>query len=353
MGNAGPGSGRKGNENMERRYKIAVLPGDGIGPEVIDGAVAVLKSVMMKDPELKLELIPADVGEPAYEKYGNPLPPETVELIKASHAVLFGAVGKYATSVILPMRQKFELFANVRPAYTFEGVPAIQKDVDIVIIRENTEDVYKGIGYNIDQSSFVALRLFTAKGMERIIRYSFEFARRERRKSVLLAHKAPVIQHTDLPFLELFNRLSQEYPDIEAKDMLIDSCAMRIVMTPQAFDVILVSNLMGDILSDVAAGVIGGLGFAPSGNIGEKLAVFEPIHGSAPEFAGKHKVNPIGAILAARMMLDWLGEKEAASGIHKAVAEVLKKGKVRTFDLGGEATTEELAKEIADRVYPG
>jgi len=338
---------------MERRYKIAVLPGDGIGPEVIDGAVTVLKSVMMKDPGLKLELLPGKVGEPAYEKWGNPLPEETLELLRASHAVLFGAVGEHATRVVLPMRQRFELFANVRPAYTFEGVPALQKDVDIVIIRENTEDVYKGIGFSIDESTFVALRLFTAKGMERIIRYAFQFARREGRKSVLLAHKAPVIQHTDLPFLELFNRLSREYPDIEAKDMLIDSCAMRVVMMPRVFDVILVSNLMGDILSDVAAGVIGGLGFAPSGNIGEKLAVFEPIHGSAPEFAGKHKVNPIGAILAGRMMLDWLGEKEAASGIHKAVAEVLREGKVRTFDLGGDASTEELAAEIAKKVYPG
>jgi isopropylmalate/isohomocitrate dehydrogenase-like protein len=335
---------------MERRYEIAVLPGDGIGPEVIDGAIMVLRSLMQSDPALKLELTMGDVGEPAYEKYGNPLPEETLRLVKKSNAVLFGAVGKLATPVILPMRQKFELYANVRPAYTFEGVPALQKNVDIIIIRENTEDVYKGIGYSIDDASFVALRLFTRKGMERIIRYAFEFARREKRKSVLLAHKAPVILHTDLPFLNLFNQLSQEYPDIEAKDMLIDSCAMRVVMAPQAFDVILVSNLMGDILSDVSAGVIGGLGFAPSGNIGEKLAVFEPIHGSAPEFAGKHKVNPIGAILAAKMMLDWLGEKEAASRIHKAVAAVLKEGRVRTFDLGGDSTTEDLAEEIARKV---
>ena len=335
---------------MERRYEIAVLPGDGIGPEVIDGAITVLRSLMQSDPGLKLELTMGDVGDPAHERYGNPLPEETLALVKKSNAVLFGAVGKFATPVILPMRQKFELFANVRPAYTFEGVPALQKNVDIIIIRENTEDVYKGIGYSIDDASFVALRLFTRKGMERIIRYAFEFARRERRGSVLLAHKAPVILHTDLPFLNLFNELSREYPDIEAKDMLIDSCAMKVIMAPQAFDVILVSNLMGDILSDVSAGVIGGLGFAPSGNIGKNLAVFEPIHGSAPEFAGKHRVNPIGAILAAKMMLDWLGEKEAAFRIHKAVATVLKEGKVRTFDLGGGSSTEELAGEIAGKV---
>jgi isocitrate dehydrogenase (NAD+) len=335
---------------MERNYKIAVLPGDGIGPEVIDGALVVLRALMACDPGLKLELTRGDVGEPAYEKYGNPLPEETLALMRESNAILFGAVGKFATPVILPMRQKFELFANVRPAYTFEGVPALQKNVDIIIIRENTEDVYKGVGYSIDDSSFVALRIFTRKGMERIIRYAFEFARREGRKSVLLAHKAPVILHTDLPFLNLFNELSRDYPDIEAKDMLIDSCAMKVIMAPQAFDVILVSNLMGDILSDVSAGVIGGLGFAPSGNIGENLAVFEPIHGSAPEFAGKHKVNPIGAILAAKMMLDWLGEKGAASRIHGAVAAVLKEGKVRTFDLGGDSSTEELAEEIARRL---
>jgi len=335
---------------MGRNHKIAVLPGDGIGPEVIDGAVVVLKALMRSDPRLKLELTRGDVGEPANEKYGNPLPEETLALIRESNAILFGAVGKFATPVILPMRQKFQLFANVRPAYTFEGVPALQKNVDIIVIRENTEDVYKGIGYTIDDSSHVALRIFTRKGMERIIRYAFEYARREGRKSVLLAHKAPVILYTDLPFLNLFKDLSREYPDIEAKDMLIDSCAMKVVMAPQIFDVILVSNLMGDILSDVTAGVIGGLGFAPSGNIGENLAMFEPIHGSAPEFAGKHKVNPIGAILAAKMMLEWLGESEAASRIHRAVSAVLREGKIRTFDLGGDSTTEEMAEAIAKKI---
>lgn len=335
---------------MERRYKIAVVPGDGIGPEVIESAVMVLEALMRTDTELKLELTRGDVGEPAYEKYGDPLPKESLELVKASDAVLFGAVGKFATPVILPLRQKFDLFANVRTAYTFEGVPAIQKDVDIIIVRENTEDVYKGIGYSIDEETFVTLRLFTKKGMERITRYAFELARHEKRRSVLFAHKAPVITHTDQPFLDCFNEISREYPDIEAKDMLIDSCAMKVIMNPEMFDVILTSNQMGDILSDVTAGIIGGLGFAPSGNIGETLGIFEPIHGSAPEFAGKHVVNPIGAILAAGMMLDWLGEKDAASLIHSAVSLVLKEGKVRTFDLGGDAATEQMAEEIAGKL---
>jgi isopropylmalate/isohomocitrate dehydrogenase-like protein len=335
---------------MERRYNIAVLPGDGIGPEVIDASVVALKALMRIDPDLKLDLTRGEVGEPAYEKYGNPLPEESLELIRKSKAVLFGAVGELATHVVLPLRQQFDLFANVRPAYTFEGVPALQKKVDIVIVRENTEDVYKGIGYSIDDTHFVALRLFTKRGMERIVRYAFEFARREGRKSVLLAHKAPVITHTDLPFLNCFKEISQDYPDIEAKDMLIDSCAMKVVMMPEIFDVILVSNLMGDILSDVSAAVIGGLGFAPSGNIGQNLAMFEPIHGSAPQLAGKHVVNPIGAILSAKMMLEWLGEKGAASQIHSAVSRVLKEGKVRTFDLGGDSTTEEMAQEIVKKI---
>jgi isopropylmalate/isohomocitrate dehydrogenase-like protein len=335
---------------MERRHKIAVIPGDGIGPEVIEGAVVVLKALMRNDPDLKLDLTRGEVGEPAYEKYGNALPEESLDLIRKSKAVLFGAVGELATHVVLPLRQQFDLFANVRPAYTFEGVPALQKKVDIVIVRENTEDVYKGIGYSIDDTHFVALRLFTKRGMQRIVRYAFELARREGRKSVLLAHKAPVITHTDLPFLNCFKEISQDYPDIEAKDMLIDSCAMKVVMMPEMFDVILVSNLMGDILSDVSAAVIGGLGFAPSGNIGENLAMFEPIHGSAPQFAGKHIVNPIGAILAAKMMLEWLGEKGAASQIHSAVSTVLKEGKIRTFDLGGDSTTEEMAEEIAKKI---
>jgi isopropylmalate/isohomocitrate dehydrogenase-like protein len=335
---------------MERKYKIAVLPGDGIGPEVIDAAVVVIKSVMRADPGLKMELVKGDVGESAYEKYGNPLPEETLKLIRESNAVLFGAVGKFATPVILPIRQQFDLFANVRPAFTFDGVPALKRNVDIIIVRENTEDLYKGVGYSIDDATFVSLRIFTKKGMERIVRYAFELARRQGRKSVLLAHKAPVIIHTDLPFLNCFRELSQEYPDIQAKDMLIDSCAMKVVMNPEMFDVILVSNQMGDILSDVAAAVIGGLGFAPSGNIGERVAMFEPIHGSAPEFAGKNKVNPIGAILAAEMMLGWLGEKEAASRIRRAVSRVLIEGKVRTFDFGGNATTAGMAEEIAGTI---
>lgn len=335
---------------MVRKHKIAVIPGDGIGPEVIDAAVAVLEAVMSADSNLKLELTPGDVGEPAYHKYENPLPPETLELLKASDAVLFGAVGKFATPVILPIRQQFDLFANVRTAFTFEGVPALQKDVDIIIVRENTEDVYKGIGYAIDDETYVSLRLFTKKGMQRIIRYAFELARVQGRKSVLLAHKAPVIIHTDQPFLECFQALSKEYPDIEAKDMLIDSCAMKVIMNPEMFDVILVSNQMGDILSDVTAGIIGGLGFAPSGNIGQDLALFEPIHGSAPEIAGQNIANPIGAILAARMMLDWLGEKKAATRIYNAVSTVLSEGSVRTFDLGGDATTEKMAAEIAQKI---
>ena len=185
---------------MQRNYRIAVLPGDGIGPEVIEGAVLVLKALMQSDPGLKLELNTGLVGEPAYEKYGNPLPEETLALVKESNAILYGAVGKLATPVTKPLRQDFELFANVRPAYSFDGVPSLQKNVDIVIVRENTEDVYKGVGYRVDDS-FVQLRIFTKKGMERIIRYAFEYARREHRKSVLLAHKAPVIEYTDKPFL--------------------------------------------------------------------------------------------------------------------------------------------------------
>ncbi len=335
---------------MEKSHKIAVLPGDGIGPEVIDGALLVLNALKHTEPDLKLEISKGDLGEPAYAECGNPLPEETLELIEKSDAVLFGAVGRFATEVILPIRQRFDLYASVRTAYTFQGVPALQKTVDMIIVRENTEDVYKGIGYAVDDTSFVSLRLFTKKGMERIIRYAFELARREARESVLLAHKAPVIIHTDKPFLGLFREISREYPDIEARDMLIDSCAMKMIMNPEMFDVVLVSNLMGDILSDVAAGIIGGLGFAPSGNIGENLGVFEPIHGSAPELAGMHKVNPIGAILAARMMLDWLGEKAAAGRIYRAVSRVLLEGKIRTFDLGGDAGTEEMAEEIADKI---
>jgi isocitrate dehydrogenase (NAD+) len=335
---------------MERKHSIAVIPGDGVGPEVIHASLIVLRAVMEKDPQLKLDLKMGDVGEPAFEKYGDPFPEETQKLLRGSKAILFGAVGKFGREVILPLRQGFDLFANVRPAVTYTGIPSLKQNVDILIVRENTEDVYKGIGYTIDDDQYVALRIFTKKGMERIIRYAFGLAKREGRKSVLLAHKAPVVPYTDLPFLNLFKEISQEYSDIEAKDMLIDSCAMQVVLKPEMFDVILVSNMMGDILSDVAAGVIGGLGVAPSGNIGDKIAMFEPIHGSAPKYTGTHKINPIGAILSAKMMLDWLGEKEDASILHQAVSAVLREGKIRTFDLGGSSTTEEVASAIAQKI---
>jgi len=335
---------------MERRHKIAVIPGDGVGSEVIEASVVVLRALMQVDPELKLEFLMGDVGEPAFEKHGNPFPEETLQLIKTSNAILFGAVGKFGREVILPLRQGFDLFANVRPVYAFAGVTCLKHNVDIIIVRENTEDVYKGVGYTVDDSQFVALRIFTKKGMERIIRYAFNLAKREGRRSVLLAHKAPVIPHTDLPFLNYFKEISQEFPEIESKDMLIDACAMQVVLKPEMFDVILVSNLMGDILSDVAAAVVGGLGVAPSGNIGENFAMFEPIHGSAPKYAGTHTINPIGAILSAKMMLEWLGEKDAASRIHQGVSKVLEEGTVRTFDLGGSSTTEEVAQAIAKKI---
>lgn len=335
---------------MVRKYKIAVLPGDGVGIEVIEASLQVLRALMQVEHELKLELLIRDVGEPAFEKYGNAFPEETFQVIKECNAILFGAVGRFGREVILPLRQGFDLFANIRPVYAFTGVSSVRQNVDIIIVRENTEDVYKGVGYSIDDSQFVSLRIFTKKGMERIIRYAFDLAMREGRRSVLLAHKAPVIPHTDQIFLNYFKEISKEYPEIEANDMLIDTCAMQVVLKPEMFDVILVSNMMGDILSDVAAAVIGGVGLAPSGNIGEKIAMFEPIHGSAPKYAGTHKINPIGAILSAKMMLEWLGEKEAASRINRAVSKVLKEGKVRTYDLGGSSSTEEVAQAIAKEV---
>jgi isocitrate dehydrogenase (NAD+) len=335
---------------MVRKYKIAVLPGDGVGIEVIEASLQVLRALMQVEHELKLELLIRDVGQPAFEKYGNAFPEETFQVIKECNAILFGAVGKFGREVILPLRQGFDLFANIRPAYAFTGVSSVRQNVDIIIVRENTEDVYKGVGYSIDDSQFVSLRIFTKKGMERIIRYAFDLAKREGRRSVLLAHKAPVIPHTDQIFLNYFKEISQEYPEIEANDMLIDTCAMQVVLKPEMFDVILVSNMMGDILSDVAAAVIGGVGLAPSGNFGEKIAMFEPIHGSAPKYAGTHKINPIGAILSAKMMLEWLGEKEAASRIYRAVSKVLKEGKIRTYDLGGGSSTEEVAQAIAKEV---
>jgi 3-isopropylmalate dehydrogenase len=335
---------------LKKRFKIGVIPGDGIGRDVIKAAQILLDTVNDTAEDFSMDFLRMDTGDAAVAKYGDPFPKETTEGIAESDAVLFGAAGNpHTQDVLMGFRLGFDLYANVRPIKSFPGTKALHPEADFIVVRENTEGLYCGVGY-IDRDYHVNLRVFTTKAMERILRFCFELARKERRKKVTFTHKAHVLTYTDEPMRVMFYEMAKAYPDIEAEDMTIDACAMQIVMHPDRFDIVFAENANGDILSDVGAGVIGGMGFAYSGNIGDSKAVFEPVHGTAPKYADKNVVNPSAAILAARMMFDYLGETRIAGKIEEALKDVLVEGKVRTYDLGGKASTTDFAEAISEKI---
>ena len=335
---------------MKKKYKIGVIPGDGIGRDVIKAARIVLDAVNDGAKNFSLDFLPMDTGDAAVAKYGDPFPKETLEGIKQTNAVLFGAAGNPNTvKVLMGFRLGFNLYANVRPIKALPGSGALRPKADLIVVRENTEGLYCGEGY-IDGDKYVNLRIFTKTGMERILKFCFELARREGRKKITFTHKAHVLRHTDGTMREMFYEIAKAYPSIEAEDMTIDACAMQMVMKPERLDIVFAENANGDVLSDVGAGTIGGMGFAYSGNIGDSMAVFEPIHGTAPKYADKNVVNPIAAIMAARMMFDYLGEKATGDLIEKAIVDTLLEGKVRTYDLGGTSSTTEVAQAISEKL---
>ena len=335
---------------MKKKYKIGVIPGDGIGRDAIRAAQIVLDTVNETAKDFSLEFKPMITGDEAFEKYGDPFPKETLDGIGETDAVLFGAAGNpHTVKVLMGFRLGFNLYANVRPIKSLAGSGAIQDKADLIIVRENTEGLYRGVGY-IDEDYYVNLRIFTKDGMERILRFCFELARKEKRRSVTFTHKAHVLTYTDEPMRQIFYEMAKEYPDIEANDMTIDACAMQIVMHPERFDIVFAENANGDILSDVGAGVVGGMGFAYSGNIGETMGVFEPIHGTAPKYADKNVINPIAAIMAGKMMFDYLGENQTATAIEASIVDVLQEGKVRTYDLKGQSSTTEVAQAISEKL---
>ena len=323
--------------------KIVVIPGDGIGKEVMEAAMLVLEEL-----DLPFEYIYMEAGDECAKKYGTPLPEETIEACKESDAVLFGAVGETAADVIVRLRFELDTFANVRPAKSFRGVKALYDNVDIIIVRENTECLYKGFEFEFDGIA-QAVRVITRKGSERIAKFAFELARREGRKKVTVLHKANVMKKTCGLFRDVCREVAKMYPDIEYNEYYIDAGCMYLVMDPWRFDVILTTNMFGDIVSDLAAGLVGGLGLAPSANIGEKYALFEPVHGSAPDIAGKGIANPTAMILSACMMLKHLGYREEALKVEKAVEATIAEGKT-TPDLGGNLKTMEMAKEIVKKL---
>lgn len=326
-------------------HHVTLIPGDGSGPEVIAAAKKVVEAT-----GVDIQWEEAHAGAAMIEKCGTPLPDETIASIRKTGVALKGPVatpvGKGFRSVNVAMRKTFDLYANVRPAKTYPGVITKFQNIDLVIVRENTEDLYAGIERMVDEDTAESIKLFTRKGCERIIRYAFEYAVREGRKKVTAVHKANIMKCTDGMFLDIAREIAKEYPQIQFNDSIVDAMCMRLVMHPEDYDVLVCPNLYGDIVSDLCAGLVGGLGLTPSANIGVDGAIFEPIHGSAPDIAGQHKINPTAAILSASLMLAHLGEGKAAASIEKAVEKVIDEGKVLTVDMGGTASTEEFAEAV-------
>lgn len=373
---------------MGRKYRIAWLPGDGVGKEVMEAARLVLDRV-----GLDADYVHGDIGWEFWCSEGDAFPSRTIELLNNVDAAMFGAItskpvkeaekelapalkGKGLTyrSPIVRMRQLFDLYVCLRPCKAYPQNPLnYHEGIDLVIFRENTEDLYAGVEFNPvpDQlrdalsemapafKAFenlpggqyaVSCKINTRKGSERIIRAAFEFARKFGRKKVTVVHKANVVRATDGLFLEVARQVAQDFPDVAMDDANIDAITMWLLKNPFNYDVLVAPNLYGDVVSDLCAQMVGGLGFGCSGNIGEKLAVFEPTHGSAPKYSGQYKVNPIATILTAKMMLDWLGETGGAQRIEDAVAAVIREGEVQTYDMGGSATTLEMAEAIGDKL---
>ena len=334
-------------------YAISVIPGDGIGPELTEATMKVLEAVK-KEFGLKLKMIEVEAGDATLAKKGAALPEDSVERIKASHACLKGPVGESAADVVVKLRLMFDLYANLRPLKTYPTVAAARPDIDMMFVRENTEDVYKGLEFTIGNDTTLCLRVITRRNCERIARRAFEIARlRNGKKKVTAIHKANVMRVTDGLFASVCRETAKQYPDIAFNELYVDAASMRLIKEPQVFDVLCTCNMFGDILSDEAAQLVGGLGMAPGANVGENFALFEPIHGSAPNRAGKHTANPISMILAAKMMLDWLGEKyndkectDAGKAIENGVTIALR-NRQTVPDCGGNTTTLGMAEAIA------
>jgi isocitrate dehydrogenase (NAD+) len=326
-------------------YNVTLIRGDGIGPEVTEAAKRVVDSSGIK---INWEIV--DAGEAVIKEFGTPLPDYVLESIKKNKIALKGPittpVGKGFRSVNVTLRQALKLYANIRPIKTYEGIESRYKDVDLIVVRENTEDLYAGVEHMVGEDAAESIKIITRKASERIVKYAFDMVKNEGRKKVTAVHKANIMKLSDGLFLNSARKISEEYKDIVFEDMIVDAMSMKLVMTPEKYDVLVMPNLYGDILSDMAAGLVGGLGVVPGANIGEEGAVFEPVHGSAPDIAGQNKANPTAAILSAVMMLRYIGEFEYALKVENAVKKVLKEGKHLTIDLGGSSSTTEYTNEI-------
>jgi isocitrate dehydrogenase (NAD+) len=331
------------------KHKITLIPGDGIGPEIVAATVRIIEASGV-DVEWETHIL----GSQALEKFGTTLPEETTESIKRNKVALKGPqmtpIGKGFTSVNVGLRKALDLYANVRPIKNLPNVPSRYSDVDLVIVRENTEGLYAGLEHTVIPGVVESLKIITEKASTRICRYAFEYARSHGRKKVTCVHKANIMKLSDGLFLECFYNVAKEYPEIEAEDKIVDNCCMQLVIKPEQFDVLVLENLYGDIVSDLCAGLIGGLGLAPGANIGELGAVFEAVHGSAPDIAGQGVANPTAILMSGIMMLRHLNEYDAALRVEKAMLEVFADGRVLTKDLGGTAKTNEFARAIVEKM---
>jgi len=370
------------------KYRIALLPGDGIGNEVMEAARVVLDEL-----NLDADYIPGDVGWEFWKKEGNPLPDRTIKILKETDCCLFGAItskpkeeaekelapelkgkGYVYSSPIVRLRQEFKLHTNLRPCKAYKGNPLnYRDDIDLVVFRENTEGLYSGVEFHplpkevMDsllenhpkmrrfkdtplEDIALSCRIFTRKACQSIVRQAFEYAKKFKRNSVTVVEKPNVIRETSGLMVREARKIAKEYPGIELWETNIDAMCMWLVKNPQNYSVLVSSNMFGDIVSDLCAQLIGGLGFASSANIGDDYALFEPTHGSAPKYAGQYKVNPMAMLLTVKLMLDYLEEKELAQRLENAIAQVIEEGKVRTYDLGGTASTLDVAREVARKV---
>ena len=336
-------------------YKISLITGDGIGPELSESALTVLNAIH-DNMGLQFSIKKLQAGDTALKETGKALPDETMNSIKESDVCLKAPVGESAADVIVVLRRALDLYANIRPAKSYPNMPALRNDIDFVIVRENTEDLYTGKEFEIDGAA-VAMRIISEKASKRIAKHAFLIAQqRNDQKKVTCVHKSNVMRKTDGLFSKCCNEVAKDFPDVTFEEMYVDACAMNLIRQPESFDVIVTTNLFGDILSDEAAQVAGGLGLAPAGNIGDSFALFEPVHGAAFDIAGKQIANPTSFILSIKMMLDWLGTKhndtkcfEISEKLESTVLGILKDG-IKTKDIGGDKTTSEFTSDLVARL---
>jgi isocitrate dehydrogenase (NAD+) len=331
-------------------YAVTLIPGDGIGPELSEATRTVLEAT-----GIGFEWDVQEAGEATIAAEGTPLPDRVIDSIRRNGIAIKGPIttpiGSGFRSVNVGLRQALELYANVRPARTMKGVETRYDDVDLIIVRENTEDLYAGIEHMVGKDAAESIKIITRAASQRIARYAFEYAVKNGRRKVTAVHKANIMKLSDGLFLESCQQVAAEYEGrVAFEDRIVDNMCMQLVQKPELYDVLVLPNLYGDIVSDLAAGLVGGLGVAPGANIGEKAAVFEPVHGSAPKYAGQNKANPTALILSGALMLRHLGELSAADAIESAVREVVAAGETVTYDLGGSAGTREFAAAVASRV---